>query len=495
MIPLNQNSFTQSAFGKAVARMRSLLALLATTTLLAGCQSMWTPPSPSNLLSRLSGRESPDDTDRPDTVDGIVGPLQRLALSRNSNRNILPRDKRDHAALKVAQQQFDDGQYALAEKGFKAIAKKRSPSKFYVFDSKSRSKDGQTFDPIREEAVFYLAESQFMQNTLANAVTNYQRLVKDYPSTRFMDESTSRLFDISKRWLGVENFATTDEIRQVSLQDGADDEPLSTQVASGGFSLIPNLRDPSRPVFDQNGHALKALKTIWLNDPSGPLADDALMLAATHHLRNEKYSEADRLFTIIREQFSKSPHLQDAFVLGSHVKLMGYQGAAYDDQLLLDGRALQEQSLRLFPDLAEADRLRRGLQGINNEEAGRLWHDAKFWGKKRKPKAVAISCKQILENYPETGYAKLARAKLAELGLNAAGATTTTTQFAPATFPVSLKTPLSPLTEVPSTPSLQQIPEIRNRLPDPQNQQVFPRRQPIFDDDPVPNSDAGRVRL
>lgn len=463
--------------------------------ILTGCQSMWTPPSPGNWISSLTGRGSGIDAtalrdrdgDSSSNIDDVIGPLQRQAMKRTGSRDISPKDEKDHAALKVAQQQFDEGQYGVVARSFSRIAKKRDRSKFTIFGDSD--KDRPTYDPIREEAVFYLAECQFQQNSLADATSNYQLLVKDYPSTRYMDESTHRLFEISKQWLGVEGFATTDEIRQVNAEEGAGDAPLSSQTTDSRFSALPNFTDRSRPVFDKGGHALKALKTIWLNDPSGPLADDSLMLAATYHLRSENYREADRLFTILREQFPKSPHLQNAFVLGSHVKLMSYQGAAYDEQLLADSKQLKEQSLRLFPDLPEGDRVRTELKMIHEAEAKREWELAVLYEKKRKPKAVYISCKEIMQKFPYSSYAPRARAKLVELGVNVGG----TPQSAPSSIP------LRPLNETPQQAAqpFQRVPEIKDRMPDQQGDLVFPNRQPIFDDAPAsqPSNGVGRAKL
>jgi outer membrane protein assembly factor BamD (BamD/ComL family) len=484
-----------SRIDRIIRRFKKMIVLTLPALLLTGCQTMWTPPSPGNWISSLTGRGSDidatalrdRDADSPRNVDDIIGPLQRQAMKRTASHDISPKDEKDHAALKVAQKQFDEGQYGAAARGFSAISRKRNRSKFTIFGDSD--KDRPAYDPIREEAVFYLAESQFQQNSLADAASNYQLLVKDYPSTRYMDESTGRLFEISKQWLGVESFATTDEIRQVNAEEGAGNAPLSSQQTESRFNALPNFTDRSKPVFDKGGHALKALKTIWLNDPSGPLADDSLMLAATYHLRSENYREADRLFTILREQFPKSPHLQNAFVLGSHVKLMSYQGAAYDDQLLLDSEQLKEQALRLFPDLPEGDRVRTELKFINEAKAKDVWAKAVFYEKKRKPKAVYILCKEVLEKFPTTSYAPLARAKLAELGVSVSG---DAQSAAPSSFP------LRPLEEAPAQAAqpFQRVPEIKDRMPDQQGDQVFPNRQPIFDDAPASQpSGVGRARL
>lgn len=465
---------------KHLTRIAPRIVLLCVPALLTGCGMFPTPPSPGQWFSSLTGSSSSIDAsalkdDPSRSPDDVIGPLQRQALSRSRDRSVAPGDAKDFAALKASEKYFDDGQYELAARGLSTIARKRKPGKFELFGDSGKNRP--TYDPIREEAVFYLAESQFMLNRHADAVNNYELLIKDYPSTRFMDESTRRLFEISRQWLKVDDFATTEEIRQVSFEDGADDVPLSTEKAKSKFSLMPNFSDRSRPVFDQKGHAIKALKTIWLNDPSGPLADDALMLAATHYLRSEEYREADRLFTILREQFPKSTHLQSAFVLGSHVKLMSYQGAAYDEQLLADARQLKENSLRLFPDLPEADRVRRELKSIHEAEAKREWELAVFYEKKRKPKAVLISCREILAKYSDTSYADLARAKLAELGVGGVSAA-------------------SQPSIVPMIP-LQQVPANGGYKPAENDGPVYPGQAPIFDDDPVPpqSTGVGRTRL
>jgi outer membrane protein assembly factor BamD (BamD/ComL family) len=274
--------------------------------------------------------------------------------------------------------------------------------------------------PIREEAVFYLAESQFQQQHYAAAQKHYTMLIKDYPSTRYMDESTRRLFKIAKLWLPVDEFASTNEIQQVNFEDRRDVPLSSIRTKKKRFGWLPNFTDKTRPVIDTNGHALAALKTIWLYDPSGPLADDALMLTATFHIRSENYREADRMLTILREEFPKSTHLQTAFVLGSHVKLMSYQGAKYEERQLEDARQLKESTLRLFNGLPEGDRIRGELKKIHNARAQRDWELALFWEKKRKPLSVAVYCREVIRNFPDTKFASLARNKLAELNMSAA---------------------------------------------------------------------------
>ena len=84
---------------------------------------------------------------------------------------------------------------------------------------------------------------------------------------------------------------------------------------------------------------------------------------------------------------------------------------------------------------------------------------------------------------------RLYHAKLAELGVNVSGGA----QSAPSSIPLRSITEAPPQTDQP----FQRVPEIKDRMPDQQGDQVFKNRQPIFDDDPVPppSNGAGRVRL
>jgi outer membrane protein assembly factor BamD (BamD/ComL family) len=358
------------------------------------------------------------DEEKPGFLDRVRWPGfgSRSKSKRQSlAAKLASRERLDRDSLNRAQSHYEKGEYSAAAKQFALVAKERNPKKFRLFAS-SKDKERPVYDPIREEAIFYLAESQFMQNRLVAAHDQYRVVIKEFPQSRYLDESARRLFDIAQRWLNVEDFATPGEIEQVSF-DGSFDKPLSIKKPDKKpFGWLPNLTDPSEPALDKSGHAVDALKTIWLNDPTGPLADDALMLASTHHLRVGRYREAARLLKILREEFPKSPHLKNAFVIGSQVELMSYQGSSYDEQNLLESQDLKESSLRLFPGIDNSDMLRRELKGIDEERAKREWDRILFWEKKKKPKAVAIYCRELLQKFPTSRYGGLAQQKLVELG-------------------------------------------------------------------------------
>ncbi len=387
-------------------------AVLVGLVFVSGCQTL---SNINNPFTSDSLAERPED----ESIDHIRGPLQRTLHSKQSaevDNSVF------QANYEQGKQHFDSGELERAEEQFKiAAGENRNWLQRANFGSRllrrrSDKDDVQPKTRLREDALFMIAETQFAQERYAKAQDSYVLLLKEYPSTAHLDETTQRLFTIAKNWLGSPEFVTTSEVQQVNLEDPRSTPPAEQAEFPHSAILVPNFRDRSRPVFDTPGRALQALREIWLNDPTGPLADDALMLTATYHLRTGDFPQADRFLTMLRDEYPDSPHLQTAFVLGSHVKLMSYQGAAYDGTKLNDAVELKESTLRLFPELPERALLESELARIEVDRAARDWERVIFYQKKNKPKSIAVYCREIIKDYPQSPYATQARALLAELG-------------------------------------------------------------------------------
>jgi outer membrane protein assembly factor BamD (BamD/ComL family) len=274
--------------------------------------------------------------------------------------------------------------------------------------------------PIREDAAFMCGECYYTMKRYSWAQDKYDVVIKDVPATRHLDEISRRKFEIARIWLNFPEIVTSKDVQPVNFE-----QPSATPLPEAGYKepdgwtyripILPNFTDKERPMFDTQGRALEALKSIWLNDPTGPLADDAIMLSASYYFRKGDYTEADHLYELLRKDFPKSAHLENAFVLGAHVKLMTYQGPAYDESELLDAKKLIEQTLKLYPNRPDRERMKEELALIERARAARIWQDVKYWKGKGKPKAVAIYCKEEIKRFPESDYAQLAREELAKL--------------------------------------------------------------------------------
>jgi len=341
-------------------------------------------------------------------IGSVQGPTERRLLGRLRQNRLDESDSGD-ALLKPiagiedyrkAEQLYEEQDFPAAEKAFKKVAKEYKKSE------------------IREDALFMEGEAAYAQDRYSRAHDLYAQLLKDYPTTRHLDQISARMFKIAMVWLDHPQVAEVGEIQQVNhdnyaekLPPAASDKPPKRNV------LLPNFTDRTRPVFDPQGNALVALRSIWTNDPSGPLADDALMLTASYHARAGDFVEADRHFTMLREQFPNSPHVQKAFELGSHVKLMSYQGAPYDGQTLQDAEQLKLATLRLYPEMEGRERMEAQLKKIEEAKADRLWSMVVFYERKGRKKAAATYCHMLIAEHPESKYVAEAKTRLAKYGV------------------------------------------------------------------------------
>jgi outer membrane protein assembly factor BamD (BamD/ComL family) len=334
-------------------------------------------------------------------VSGIMGPTGRAA-KRAAQESLAERDAQyaeSREELEAARKLFDQQQYAQALREYKKIARKRK---------------GQ---PAEEDALFMKAECYYALKQYTWAQDAYDELLKKHPSTQHLEHATKRLFAIARFWLGNPKMPAEVELAHFEKTDSAAGLEKKADASVPWTVTFPiNLFDRKRPIFDPEGRALQALRAVWMNDPTGPLADDALLLHAVYHLRKKDFRQADDDFAMIRQEFANRELAPAAYVLGSHASMMAYQGAAYDGKQLEEAKNLTESALRLFPELPQRPKLMRDLESLNNELARRDWERAAYHLKRKEKAAAAYYCEAVVENFPDSPYAQKAREALDRLG-------------------------------------------------------------------------------
>ncbi|MBX3442575.1 MAG: tetratricopeptide repeat protein [Planctomyces sp.] len=413
---------------------RWLLLSLAACLLAGGCSS----------LSMGRSRRGPDRTNLAE-IGGrnpgkIAGPTERklsagLWAKEKSRGGDTPDMAQALARYDAACALYEQKRYSEAEKSFKQLAKDRRATyesfairwqrRWGFKDAKETDPYAQYGDPVEEDAMFMIAESQFAQQKYSWAQDSYDSLLERYPSTRHMEPSTQRLFRIAMYWLEFSREVGDLGDVQLTKHESIDPAKPPKAPSTPRLAIIPNVTDRSRPVFDTHGRALQALRSIWLHDAAGPLADDALMLSANHHLRTGDPVEAARLYKLLREQYPDSPFFQDAHLLGAYVTYASYEGPQYDGRALQEAKELKTVALQLFPNLTEdeRERLQKDVQKLRNAEIARLWDLVDFYKSKNQPDSVALHCQLIINRFPDSPYAEKARAELAKVQPRPAKAT------------------------------------------------------------------------
>jgi len=349
------------------------------------------------LLSLAGCKSTLDNLD----VGNMLGPTGRrardVAEAANGGRKMA--EMEGFEEYEAAREKYEAGDYKEARKLFHKVAKKYKDK------------------PIEEDAMFLRAESDFRLEKLANAQDGYDELLKKYPSSRYLETSTQRLYGIAMTWLGNPKPATEVEMQhfaQNATEHGLD-KNTDTQIPAEVWFPV-NVADRKRPVFDPDGRALEALRSVWMNDPTGPLADDALLAHAVYRLRSGDFIEADRDFATIREQYADREVAAQAYVLGAHAALLAYQGPAYDGKQLEEARQLTQSALRLFPNLPQKQKLENDLVRIKEEQANRDFMAASYHLKRDEKSAAAYYLESMVQNQPDASQAEKARELLVQLG-------------------------------------------------------------------------------
>lgn len=246
---------------------------------------------------------------------------------------------------------------------------------------------------IKQDAMFYLAESHFFANEYPDAVTEYQQLLKEYSNSPHLDKVIRRLFAVARYW-----------------EKHNDYEPH--------WPTTPNLTDDTRPWFDTVGNAIKVYESIRLNDPTGPLADDAVMATANSYFLRGRFQDADYHYKLLRDEYPQSDHQFEAHILGLRCKLSIYQGPNYDGAPLEEAKKLIKQLKQQFGGrLSEEERERLAVYQaqLNEAFAEREYSMAQYYDETEHYGSARFYYARVAREYPDSELAKKAGTRFHEL--------------------------------------------------------------------------------
>ena len=246
---------------------------------------------------------------------------------------------------------------------------------------------------LEHDAMFKIAESYFESHQYPDANRAYSELLKKYANSRYLEKAVARQFAIARYW-----------------------EQLQ-QWRPGSWYAV-NLTDSTRPWRDAAGYARETYNTIRLNDPTGPLADDAIMAIANHHYVRGQYEKADYQYALLRTDHPKSEHVFGAYLLGIQSKMKKYLGPDYNGTPLDEAQELLDQLKLQFSDRIGVDeraRLDRVQQEIRVQKAQRDWHLAQYFEKRSDFRAARLYYEKIAADYPNNSIAQEAKQRIAQI--------------------------------------------------------------------------------
>lgn len=259
---------------------------------------------------------------------------------------------------------------------------------------------------LTQEAIYYEAECLRLQGKYPSAADTYSKLLRDFPNTRYREQTLKHAFEIANYWL--------DDTRTAMKE--------AEEVAAGKrWFKTPRFFhiDSSKPFADEEGRAVQLLEQVHLGDIAGDrgLGDRALFLAGGVEFFQGDYEEADHFFTQIHERHPNSPYAAKALEYAVLSKNFGTGGPDYDGRKVAEARLLVLSAMRNYPELARNKKgfLVDQLAALDSQQASKEYEQARFYERRGK-RGSAYWCYHVVQRrYPKTKYAKMAAERVAAL--------------------------------------------------------------------------------
>jgi outer membrane protein assembly factor BamD (BamD/ComL family) len=400
--------------GRRMMHRRFLVAILAAVAAASGCASLKLPsPAPSASAQpgtpawwkkhKKTAEMVPGKGYRVDGVDGFYD-ANGVPINSRVAKVVDKKDQAGGLLNDAGAKEFVGGvkeslgmgpdekesrrQYELGEANFRG--------KHYddAADNFAAAAKGWPNSALEQDALFRKAESEFFADRYPKANNTYEKLLKEYPNSPYLDHAITRQFAIARYW-----------------EQYADYNP--------NWVTTPNVVNKRLPLFDTIGRSIKVYENIRLNDPTGPLADDSIMATANSYFRRGRWNDADYQYDLLRKEYPRSDHVAVAFELGLQAKKRRYQGADYDGTVLEEAQQLVKQQRRQFArELTEEQvkRLANDEAWIRSELAARELAMAQHFDGIDQYGSAKFYYGQVVKNYPSTPIAEQARTRLAEMG-------------------------------------------------------------------------------
>jgi outer membrane protein assembly factor BamD (BamD/ComL family) len=357
-----------------------------------GC-SLFRSPDPNDVPKSKYDVEPASYTDGPPDPDKQKPLLDPESLKSENIRRNFKSLIGQGADKTIAQAAYERGRVAY-ERASENMAANRAASADFVTAAEefTVAADRWQDSALEQDSLFMAGESYFFADHYVDANKSWELLVKKYPNSRHLDTVEARRFLIAKYWLMAN-----------------DKEPYA-------FYQF-NLTNEERPWYDTRGHALRVFDKIQVDDPTGKLADDAVMARANEHFAKGEFEKADQYFTDLIKAHPDSEHQFNAHYLGLKAKLNSYRGSDYAGESLDEGEKLIKQMRRQFPRDAAQERefLDRAFAEIRYKQAERNWRMASYYDRRAEYGGAKYYYGIVEREYDDTPFSARAKTRLGEI--------------------------------------------------------------------------------
>jgi len=258
---------------------------------------------------------------------------------------------------------------------------------------------------VLEKSRFMEGECLRMRNKLPQAVSAYNRLLKDFTVGTYTEQSARRMADIAKKWL------------EEAVADIEKSESGKTSMVR--LPKLPNAFDGTRPFIDQEGELVKTLENISTNAPYSSVADWSLFWAGYLHYARKRFDEADHLFSQLVEFHKDSPFRAEALKYAVISKNNSTGGAVYDGTKAAEALQLVNHIEATDPDYRgenpKAQFLMKQKMAIRYQQAEKDYQMGEYYMRTHRPGSAYFYYDMVTRRYAGSPFAKKAETRLREI--------------------------------------------------------------------------------
>ena len=173
------------------------------------------------------------------------------------------------------------------------------------------------------------------------------------------------------------------------------------------------LRFMKLPAADEG---VEILTRIAEHAPGTDIGASSLLRIGDYYYAKGKWTEATEAYDTFLELFAKSPKAAYVMLQAARATYSSFGGVAFDDTPLLEAEQRFRVFAASFPAEASKANVRRILKQIAATRAHKLFWTGDLYDRTGRPTAAAYYYKKVVEEYPDTVWAKSAERALSRLG-------------------------------------------------------------------------------
>jgi outer membrane assembly lipoprotein YfiO len=210
-----------------------------------------------------------------------------------------------------------------------------------------------------------------------DAFKAYQKVIDLYPYTEHVDEVIEREYEIGKLFFYGEK-----------------------------INVLGPLKVPAKD------KAVEIFKAVTDNAPYGKYAEPAMHKTGLTYKSIGDYNNAILMFKGLIDKYPNSELIDKArYQLAECSKLLSLN-PEYDQTPTIVAREEFEDFVAKYPDSEMSEDAKKIIKKLKNRESENTYNIGRFYETRNMPDSAVVYYKEIIQNYPDTEWAKLARERL-----------------------------------------------------------------------------------